>query len=104
MIVVFLESGAPRDLHRVERRQRQMCIRDGDVNDVGDAAQTAQGQLTAHPAWGLARRDVADIMANVARAEILGLDADGQARINIVADRVVAVSYTHLTLPTIYSV
>lgn len=55
-----------------------------DVNDVGDAAQTAQGQLTAHPAWGLARRDVADIMANVARAEILGLDADGQARINIV--------------------
>ena len=60
-----------------------------DVNDVGDAAQTAQGQLTAHPAWGLARRDVADIMANVARAEILGLDADGQARIHIVADRVV---------------
>ena len=73
-------------MHRLADLQHDIV---GDIDYIVDAAQAAQGQLTAHPARGLARCDVAHIVADVARAEILRLNADGEARLGVSADGVV---------------
>ena len=73
-------------MHRLADFQHDIV---GNIDYIVDAAQAAQGQLTAHPARGLARCDVAYIVADIARAEILRLNADGEARLGVIADGVV---------------
>ena len=73
-------------MHRLADFQHDIV---GNIDYIVDAAQAAQGQLTAHPARGLARCDVAYIVADIARAEILRLNADGEARFGVIADGVV---------------
>ena len=73
-------------VHRLADLQHDVV---GDVNDVGDAAQAAQGQLALHPARRGAGGDVADIVADVARAEVRGLDGDGQTVVGGVGDGIV---------------
>ena len=53
----------------------------GNVHHVGDAAQAAQRQLTAHPAGRGARRDVVHVVADIPRAEIRRFHRDGKARV-----------------------
>ena len=73
-------------VHRLTDLQHDIV---GDVHNVGNAAQPAQGQPAAHPARGLAGGDVVHIVADVARAQVRGLHSDGQARLGGLADGVV---------------
>ena len=56
----------------------------GDVNDVGDRAQTAERQTAAHPAGRGADLDVLHEMPHIARAEgrLLHLDGDLHVRLS----------------------
>ncbi len=64
----FQWYGDHRDLHRVDRRQRQMCIRDRYMGDVIGDLNSKRGQVNSMED----RNDVKVINAEVPLAEMFG--------------------------------
>ena len=116
----FQGYGDHRDLHRVDRRQRQMCIRDRLTDEqqqiIREAAETAK-QYAREQADERIASKIKTIEDSGTQIITLSDEVHEQIRKecqpiyesiekNVSSDIVEAypVSYTHLTLPTIYSV
>ena len=90
----FFEGyGDHRDLHRVDRRQRQMCIRDRECSDYDSNDFATLGEITAADVTD-ACDDACDATITIAFNDVIAPGACGNAF--IVTRTWTAVSYTHL--------
>ena len=80
------DDAAARDVGQVEGVHGLADLDQGvvrDVDDVVDRAQAGERQMAAHPAGAFARMDVADVVGEVARAEVGRFDADVDGRVGL---------------------